>query len=165
MPRHLRREITREYTPLLLILQGMTLQLQGMTLPPLLILQDTGLRLHGPHPRLLVPECVSLVRVRGEAAGAQAVRPVGPDRGANPAPIYSRRRGVSPSCSAPGSGLDCRWLSFCPPNFRLRCESGASFLVFHYEALHAFSALGLGQFSGRAQAHCEPESCPDPRSA
>ena len=31
---HLKRGITRDYTPFLLILQGMTLQLQGITLPP-----------------------------------------------------------------------------------------------------------------------------------
>ena len=31
---HLKRAITRDYTPFLLTLQGMTLQLQGITLPP-----------------------------------------------------------------------------------------------------------------------------------
>ena len=37
------RGITRDCTPFLLILQGMTLQLQGMTLPSLLTLQGRSL--------------------------------------------------------------------------------------------------------------------------
>ena len=39
--------ITRDNTPVLLILQGMTLQLQGIALPSLLTSQGTALQLHG----------------------------------------------------------------------------------------------------------------------
>ena len=56
-----KRGITRDYTPFLLILQGMTLQLQGIALP-LLILQERSLTWRRPRrPRRMPNETMAHV--------------------------------------------------------------------------------------------------------
>ena len=58
-----KRGITRDYTPFLLTLQGMALQLQGIALPSLLILQGRSLTLRRP---LLSVSILSKVRAGRE---------------------------------------------------------------------------------------------------
>ena len=48
------RGITSDYTPFLLLLQGMALQLQGIALPPLLMLQGRSLTERQEAQRALV---------------------------------------------------------------------------------------------------------------